>query len=259
MPPHPLLLALFALTGLAMGSFINVCSDRLPVGRSIVSPPSACEKCGRQLGPKDLVPLFSYLWLRGRCRYCGSPIPWRLPAVEIAVAAVFALLYWYYGLSLMLLFSLIYACLLTIVFVIDVEQQLILDVIVYPGMALALALSPLYPALGTSPGTRVISSALGGAIGLALMILPFLIARGGMGFGDVKMAALVGLMTGFPEVFFALFLSILSGGLVAIVLLAGGLKKRRQPIPFGPFLAIGTMAMVVWGNQIQYWYGQLIT
>ena len=258
MLPHGLFLILFAVLGLAMGSFLNVCSDRLPIGGSIISPPSACANCKRRLGARDLVPVFSYLWLRGRCRYCHTPIPYRLPVVESAIGLVFPLLYWYYGLSLELGFSLVYACLLTLILLIDIEHQLILDKVVYPGMVLALAFSPFYPALGANAGSRVISSISGGAAGLVVMLLFFLLARGGMGLGDVKMAALVGLVTGFPRVFAALFLSVMAGGLVAIALLSLGLKKRRQPIPFGPFLAIGTMAVVVWGDEILRWYQQLI-
>ena len=125
-------------------------------------------------------------------------------------------------------------------------------------MGLALAFSPFYPALGADAGLRVISSISGGAAGLVIMLIPFLITRGGMGMGDVKMAALLGLITGFPKVFMALFLSILAGGLVAAALLILGLKTRRQPIPFGPFLAIGTMVIVVWGAEIQHWYQQII-
>ncbi len=258
MLPHGLLLALFAILGLAVGSFLNVCSDRLPQGRSIINPPSACATCRHRLGVVDLVPLLSYLWLRGRCRYCHTPIPRRLPAVELAMGLLFALLYWHHGLSLMLGFSLVYACLLTLIFVIDIEHQLILDKVVYPGMGLALALSAFNPALGVNPGPGTVSSIVGGAAGLAVMLLIFLIARGGMGMGDVKMAVLVGLVTGFPKVFMALFLSIIAGGLIATALLTLGLKTRRQPIPFGPFLAMGTMAVVVWGSDIQHWYQQII-
>lgn len=259
MLPHGLLLALFTFLGLAMGSFLNVCSDRLPVGRSIINPPSACDTCGHRLGARDLVPLFSYLWLRGRCRYCHTPIPRRIPAVELAIGLVFPLLYWYHGISLELVFSLVYACLLALILIIDVEHQLILDKVVYPGMVLALAFSPLSPALGASAGSRVIGSISGGATGLVIMLLIFLLTRGGMGFGDVKMAALVGLIAGFPRVFMALFLSVMAGGLVAIALLSLGLKKRRQPVPFGPFLALGAMAVVVWGGEILHWYQRIIT
>ena len=170
----------------------------------------------------------------------------------------FPLLYWHYGLNLELGFSLVYACLLALILVIDIEHQLILDKVVYPGMGLALVFSPLYPALGVTPGLRVLSSISGGAAGLVVMLILFLLARGGMGMGDVKMTALVGLIAGFPKVFIALFLSIMVGGVVAVVLLSLGLKKRRQPIPFGPFLAIGAMATIIWGSEIQHWYQRLI-
>ncbi len=258
MLPHGLLIALFAAFGLTIGSFLNVCSDRLPKGKSIINPPSACDVCNHRLGVRDLVPLFSYLWLRGRCRYCQTPISRRLPAVELAMGLAFPLLYWRYGFSPVLGFSLAYTCLLTIIFVIDIEHQLILDKVVYPGMGLALVFSPLYPALGADAGLRVISSVSGGAVGLVIMLIPFLATRGGMGMGDVKMAALLGLITGFPKVFMALFISILAGGLVAAALLLLGLKTRRQPIPFGPFLAAGTMVIMVWGAEIQHWYQHVI-
>jgi leader peptidase (prepilin peptidase)/N-methyltransferase len=175
---------------------------------------------------------------------------------------VFPLLYWHHGLSLELGFSLVYACLLALIFIIDIERHLILDKVVYPGMGLALVFSAFNPDLGVNTGLRVISSISGGAVGLAIMLLPFLISRGGMGLGDVKMAALVGLITGgfpgFPKVLIALFLSIMAGGLVAVVLLTLGLKTRRQPIPFGPFLAVGAMVVVVWGSEIQHWYRQMV-
>ena len=258
MLPQSPLLVLFALLGLAMGSFLNVCSDRLPEERSLINPPSTCAACNRRLKPADLVPLFSYLWLRGRCRYCRAPIPRRLPIVEIAMGVLFPLLYWHYGLSLELLFVLVYACLLTLILVTDIEHQLILNIVVYPAIGLALVFSLFYPALGADIGARVISAVEGGAAGLVIMLIPFFIARGGMGLGDVRMAALIGLMTGFPRVFIALFLSMIAGGVVAAVLLAFGIKKRRQPIPFGPFLAVGAMATIIWGSEIQHFYQQLL-
>ena len=254
-----LFLPLFALVGLAVGSFLNVCIDRLPGGRSILNPPSACASCNHKLGARDLVPLFSYLWLRGRCRYCGTPISRRIPAVELATAIIFPLLYWHQGLTVGLGFSLVYVSLLTVIFVIDIEHQLILDRVVFPGMVLALAFAVFNPALGGDAGARFISTISGGAAGLGVMLLPFLISRGGMGFGDVKMAALMGLMTGFPKVLIALFLSIMLGGLVAMILLTLRIKKRREAVPFGPFLAIGTVVVVVWGTEIQHWYQHMLT
>ena len=247
-----LLILVFTLLGLFVGSFLNVCIDRLPRGQSIIHPRSHCDTCNRKLRNLDNIPLFSYLWLRGRCRYCRARIPLRLPIVEGMTGLLFALLYWYinskFGLGLELGISLIYASLLTAIFVIDLENQLVLDKIIYPGMALAFAFSFFWPELG------VISSLEGGAIGLAAMALPFIIYRRGMGMGDVKLGALVGLMSGYPLVFVALLLAVISGGLVAAILLAFKIKKRSDPIPFAPFLATSAMVTLLWGQAIWQWY-----
>lgn len=248
-------IVLFVLLGLAVGSFLNLCIDRLPLGKSIVSPPSHCDACEQRLKTRDLVPLFSYLWLRGRCRYCGAHIPRRLPLVELATALLFALLFWQYGLSLQLAIALIYASLFLVIFVIDLEHGLVLDNVVYPGMALAFVFSFFWPWPELVwPDIGVLSALLGGAIGFGLILIPYLISRGGMGGGDVKLAGLIGLVTGFPLVFFALFLGILGGGLVAIALLISGVKSRKEPIPFGPFLAAAAMVTLIWGPAMYQWY-----
>ena len=231
-----------------MGSFLNVCIDRLPRGQSIIHPRSHCAACNRKLGNLDVIPIFSYLWLRGRCRYCQAPIPIRLPIVEGMTGLLFALLYWKFGLGLELGISLVYTCLLTVIFVIDLENQLVLDKVIYPGMALALAFSFFWPELG------VVSSLIGGAIGLAAMALPFIIYRRGMGMGDVKLGALVGLMSGYPLVAIALLLAVITGGLVAAILLAFKIKRRSDPIPFAPFLATSAMVTLLWGQAIWQWY-----
>ena len=250
------MIPVFTLLGLFMGSFLNVCIDRLPRGQSIINPPSHCPACNHKLGIADLVPLFSYLWLRGRCRYCRAHIPLRLPVVEGITGLLFALLYWHwqFELGLELGISLTYACLLTIIFVIDLENQLVLDKVIYPGIALALVFSFFWPGLGETIIERVVSSLAGGALGLAAMALPFIIYRRGMGMGDIKLGALVGLMAGYPLVFIALLLSVISGGLVGAILLALRIKKRQDPIPFAPFLTTSAMVTLLWGQAIWQWY-----
>jgi leader peptidase (prepilin peptidase)/N-methyltransferase len=251
-------IVLLALLGLAVGSFLNLCCDRLPHGRSIVTPASHCEKCQRRLGFADLLPLFSYLWLRGRCRHCGTHISLRVPAVEIATALLFALLTWKYGLDPQLPMALVYACVFLIVFVTDLEHGLVLDVVVYPAVALAFVFSFFWPGLGwPSPG--VLSALLGGAIGFSLLLVPYLVSRGGMGGGDVKLAGLIGLATGFPHVFLALAIAIVAAGLLAIALLALRRKTRKQAIPFGPFLAVAAMVTIVWGQPISAWILRLMS
>jgi len=249
------LIILFAVLGLAVGSFLNVCIDRLPQNKSIVFPPSHCEACQHVLSAKDLIPVFSYLRLRGRCRYCQASVPRRLFWVELATAVIFALLCWHYGLNPELAVMIFYACLFIIVFVIDLEQGLILNKVAYPSMVVALLLS-LYPWpwLSDSMVMRVAYAALGGGIGFVIFLLIALVSRGGMGWGDVKLAALIGLATGFPLVFLAVIMGAILGGIVAVALMIAKKRKRREAIPFGPFLALAAMVTLVWGSNILSWY-----
>ena len=242
------LIAVFALLGTVVASFLNVCCDRLPAGESLVYPPSHCPACQRRLGAKDLIPVFSYLWLRGRCRYCQAPIPRRILGVEVGTGVLFGLAYWHYGLSLELLVTLVYSCIFIVLLVIDLEHQLILNKVVYPAAAVALVIDFLAP----KPG--IISGAIGGGVGLVLFLIPALVYPGGIGWGDVKMAALLGLVTGFPLTLVALLLAVILGGLVAGLLLALKIKKRKEAIPFAPFLSVATLVTLLWGSNILTWY-----
>jgi leader peptidase (prepilin peptidase)/N-methyltransferase len=175
--------------------------------------------------------------------------------VELATALTFALLCWHYGLAAELGFMIFYACLFIIIFVIDLEHGLILNKVVYPGMvvALLLALYP-WPWLTESIGMRVANAAIGGAIGFVIFLLIAIISRGGMGWGDVKLAALIGLATGFPLVFVAVIMGAILGGIVAVALVIARRRKRRESIPFGPFLALAAMVTLLWGSNILTWY-----
>jgi len=243
-----ILIVIFALLGTAIGSFLNVCIDRLPIGKSLAYPPSHCDACQHRLLPKDLIPVFSYLWLRGHCRYCQAPIPRRVFWVEVGTGLLFAFIYWHYGLSVEFAVSAFYCCLFIVLGVIDLEHKLILNKIVYPAAVVALIIDAFLP----QPG--IINGVIGGTIGFALFLIPALIFRGGMGWGDVKMAALIGLVTGFPLVFVALLTGVVLGGLVAGILLLLRIKKRKEPIPFGPFLSLATIATLLWGGDILSWY-----
>jgi len=258
--------ACFGILGLSVGSFFNLCIDRLPQNKSIVRPGSHCDNCGQSLKAADLVPVFSYIWLRGRCRYCGARIPLRLPVVELATACIFAFLAWHYlhlGQRLELAFTVIYAAIFIAIFVIDLEQGLVLNILVFPGMALAFVFSffwggfeEFWPRVG--PGFTL-SALLGGAVGFGLMLLPYLISRGGMGAGDVKLAGLIGMVVGFPQVLAALLVGIIIGGVAAVFLLVARLRGRKEAIPFGPFLAVGAIVALVWGEQIIEWYRTTLT
>jgi leader peptidase (prepilin peptidase)/N-methyltransferase len=249
-------IVIFVLLGMLVASFLNVCSDRLPVGESIVYPPSHCPACQRRLAVKDLIPIFSYLWLHGRCRYCRAPIPKRVLWVEIITAALFGLAYWQYSLGIELAIALFYISLFMVVLVIDLEHGLILNKIVYPTMVVALLLSIFFtvflPQIAIVP--HIAQAAIGGGIGFVAFFLIVLISRGGMGFGDVKLAALIGLATGFPLIIVALLMGIILGGLVAVLLLTLKIKKRKEAIPFGLFLSVAAIATLLWGNDILNWY-----
>ena len=242
------LIIIFGLLGLAVGSFLNVVSDRLPAGKSLLSPPSFCDSCQKRLAIKDLIPVVSFILLRRRCRYCGALIPYRVPLVETGTGLLFGFLYWYYGLSPEFAVTLFYCCVFIVILVIDLEHQLILNKIVYPCAIIAVIVNIFMD----EPG--IIYSLIGGATGLVLLLIPALISRGGMGWGDVKMAALIGLVTGFPQVFIALFIAVVSGGLFAVILLVLKVKKRKEAIPFGPFLAMATIITLLWGSEILNWY-----
>ncbi len=240
-------IVVFALFGTTIGSFLNVCIDRLPIGKSLARPPSHCDACQHCLLPKDLIPVFSYLRLRGRCHYCQAAIPRRVFWIELGTGPFFAFTYWHYGLSAEFAVSAFYYCLFAVLGVIDLERKLILNKIVYPAAAAALIIDGFLP-----PG--ILNAVIGGAIGFVLLLIPALIYRGGMGWGDVKMAMLIGLVTGFPLVFVSLLMGIILGGLVAGLLLLFKLKRRKEPIPLGPFLSLTTMVTLLWGSHILNWY-----
>jgi len=255
-------IALFGLLGLALGSFLNVCIDRLPAGRSIVKPPSECDSCHRRLSAADLIPLVSYLWLRGRCRYCQAAIPKRVFLVELVTGAALALLCWRYGLTGEFGVTGLWAVVFIVIFFIDLEQGLILNVVVYPSMVAALLIAGLLEPSWLEGWVLapVVSSLLGGVMGFGMFWLIVVVSRGGMGWGDVKLAALIGLVCGFPLVLLALILGALLGGLAALALLLA--RKRRwasgQTIPFGPSLAVAAMATIIWGSAVSDWYLDLI-
>ncbi len=259
------LIVVFALLGTAVGSFLNVCIDRLPAGKSLVYPPSHCDSCQHRLSPKDLIPVFSYLWLRRRCRYCQAPIPQRPFWVELSSGFLFALTYWYYGLSSQLVVAAFYLSLFLVLSVIDLEHQLILNKIVYPAAAAALIIDLFLPPPGIidfalpSPLAGIINGVIGGAMGFILFLVIYFVVRfiykqEGIGFGDIKLAGLIGLVAGSRLVFVALLMGIILGGLVSMVLLLLRIKKRKEAIPFGPFLSLTTMVTLFLGNDITNWY-----
>jgi leader peptidase (prepilin peptidase)/N-methyltransferase len=243
---------IFALFGAVIGSFLNVLCDRLPQEQSVVFPPSRCPGCSRRLTALDMVPILSWLVLRGRCRTCGEQIPSRVFWVELVTATAFAGLYLNFGFGLTLWVALLYAAFTIVIFVIDMEHQLILNNILLPAMAVALGVSLLHSRIDLAP--TLLNAVIGAAVGFGIFLLVYIVSRGGMGEGDVKLGALAGLMTGWPNIIAAVILSWIAGGLVAIGLLVLRRKGRREAIAFGPFLALSAFVIFLWGDSLIDWY-----
>jgi len=231
--------------------------------RSLVSPPSHCDACQHQLSSIDLIPVFSYLCLLGRCRYCGARIPRRVLLVEVLSGILFFLAFWRFGLSVEFAITAFWCCVFLIIMFIDWEHKLILNKVTYPTAVVALvilAIDSLLPEPGILsnlrfvPEVSILSGIIGGAIGFIFFLIVVIINPRGMGMGDVKLAGLIGLVTGFPLAVVALLIGIFIGGLVAIVVLSLRLKGRKDVIPYGTFLALGPMATLLWGNDILNWY-----
>jgi leader peptidase (prepilin peptidase)/N-methyltransferase len=266
------LIIVFVLLGAAIGSFLNVCIDRLPVRKSLLRPPSHCDNCQYQLGVKDLIPVLSFIWLRRRCRSCEALIPWRVFWIEIGTGIFFGFAYWFYIINpaspetVQLIINIFYSCVFIVIFGIDLEHHLILNRIVYPIALIALILDiALYQPwfIESAPGVflsmsdvtaRTVIGITGGVTGFVLLLIPALVFRGGMGWGDVKMAGLIGLVVGFPLAFVSILGAIIGGGILAAILLLLRIKKRGEAIPFGPFLSLAAIATLLFGNNILSWY-----
>ena len=256
---------IFAI-GASVGSFLNVVSDRVPAGRSLVSPRSYCTSCKRPLSNVELVPVFSYVWLRGRCRHCGAAIPLRVIVVEVVTGVLFTAVYLKFGLGPEFIVLSATVSLLIVIAVIDWEHQLILNRIVFPSLVVILVLAPFWTELGI-PRTFLGSSSMvasslnslgSGAAAFLLFLVILLAYPQGMGGGDVKYAGLLGLLLGFPGVVVAWWISAIIGGVVAIVLLATRKKGRKDAISYGPFLSIGGIIALMYGSDLMSGYQQLV-
>ena len=237
-----------ALLGTVIGSFLNVCIDRIPRGESLIAGSSHCDSCGQPLRIQDLIPIFSYLALRGKCRYCAASIPIRGPLVELGAGALFYLAWLRYPASLEAFLVGGYGAILIVVLFIDLEHRRILNKISYPAIAIALLASPFVP------GRSALEMLAGGALGFGTLLILALLYPAGMGMGDVKLAAFIGLAVGHPHILLALFLSFVLGGFLSGGLVLAKVLGRRDPIAFAPFLAAGAIATMLYGEQILSWW-----
>jgi leader peptidase (prepilin peptidase)/N-methyltransferase len=240
------LASLFFAPALALGSFLNVVAARVPLRRSIVSPPSACMSCGHRIAWYDNVPLVSWAVLRGRCRSCRTRIPVLYPAIELVTALLVVGCALAFGLTADALVAAGFCCVLVAVSAIDLEHRIIPNRIVVPAAAVALVVQT---ALHPSAEWAAASLAASGFLFAAALAYP-----AGMGMGDVKLALLMGAVLG-RTVSVALMVGMLSALVPSFYLLARhGRAARKMGIPFGPFLALGSVVALFWGDALLHAY-----
>ena len=243
---------IFFLFGVSVGSFLNVVADRVPAGKSIISPASHCFNCGHALEPRDLFPIVSYLLLRGKCRYCGHTIGPRSMLVELATGLLFALACITFGVSWQLPAALIYCSFFVVLFITGLEQGILPNLIVYPGIAVALALALSNPLTGIMPNFIDSAAGMGVSLGLFLLLwaVPRLFKKSVLRFGDVGMAGLIGASVGFPQALVALGIAVPAGALTAALLVVFKARKLNEPLQFGPFMAFAGLITLFYGNDI---------
>jgi len=246
--------AVFLALGLVIGSFLNVCIYRLPRGKSIVSPPSACPGCGKPIRPWHNVPVLSYVWLRGRCSSCGGRISPKYPLVELLNAALYLMVLYRFGATAKGVTVMALMSAFVVVTFIDLDFRIIPDGITLPGIALGLVLGPL------AMGTGMVDSMLGVVAGGGLLYLvgvfgKLVLGKEGMGGGDVKLMAMVGGFIGWRLVLLSIFLGSVMGSLVGVPLIALRVMRRDTMIPFGPFLVVGAAVSIFFGDGLIDWYG----
>lgn len=239
------LLNFFAfIFGTVIGSFINVCIYRIPKGESIIYPPSHCPRCGYHLRPIDLIPLLSYILLRGRCRKCSAPISSRYLFVELLTGVIFLLAFLKFGFTFDFLAAVILIiCLLTSA-LIDLEYQIIPDRVVLPTAVIGLLLTLLLHRENLSD--RLLGLAVGGGTILLVVVL----SRGGMGGGDIELFTTVGMYMGLRLTALAVLLSFIFGSIAGLILILLKYKKMKDAIPFGPFIALGSIVSLFMGQEL---------
>jgi leader peptidase (prepilin peptidase)/N-methyltransferase len=248
----PVTIVLAAVGGLLIGSFLTVVVDRVPRGASIVAPGSACANCGLRLHPVDLVPLFSWLALRGRCRRCRTAIGVEAPLLEVATALVFALLAWRFGARWELGAFCVFAAGLIALSAIDLRIKRLPRQITYVTLACGVPLLVVAALVRHEPH-RIATMAFGAVLALVIMLAVYVASRGGMGDGDVRLSPLIGAFLGWLNpgiVPIGLLFGFFAGALVGVVLLAIGSAGRKTALPFGPFLALGAIVAVFAGQSV---------
>ena len=242
--------------GTAIGSFLNVVIYRIPKGESIVFPASHCPNCKRKIKPYENIPIISYVSLKGRCAGCKKTISARYPLIETLMGCIALLLFNHYGWSFeLLLFGALCAVLLALS-AIDIETYRLPNKITLTGAIIALIITVVFF------NDQTVMHLLGGVTGVGLMVFMWLVGRlifrkETLGIGDIKLAGMIGLYIG-PWFTIGMFtIGVFLGAIVGVVLIAIGGKKWGQRIPFGPYLAAGSLISILWGTELLHWYVSL--
>jgi leader peptidase (prepilin peptidase)/N-methyltransferase len=238
---------LVVIFGLIVGSFLNVCISRLPRGRSIVRPRSRCPKCGQPISAFDNIPVLSFIILKGRCRSCHERISPQYPIVEITSSLLLLLAYRKFGLTLQFAGYGYFMLALLVIFATDAMERVIPDRVTYPSIVIGLAFSAL--------NREIVSGLTGAAAGFALLLLVawfgrFLFRKEAMGGGDVKLAAMIGAFLGWRMLLVSLFLAFFTGALVGVVIMLVRGRGKGSEVAFGPFMAVGAVAALLFGETI---------
>ncbi|HUK55808.1 MAG TPA: prepilin peptidase [Nitrospiria bacterium] len=241
--------------GLIIGSFLNVCIHRLPRNESLIAPSSHCPSCGHPIRGWDNIPLVSFLILGGRCRDCRQPISWRYPLIELVNGLGYLLLVWRFGVGwTTVVYALLFSALLVITFI-DLDYQIVPNVITYPGIVIGVAVSFILPVgfWGSLTGFLV-----GGGLFYLVAEISFrILKKEALGFGDVKLIAMIGAFLGWKQVLLTIFLGALGGSVIGLFFIVFMGKSREDAIPFGPFLSLGAVVALFSGPAIWSWYQQL--
>lgn len=237
---------MFFIYGIVIGSFLNVLIYRLPIKENFVSSRSHCMNCDYQLRWYDLVPLLSYIQLRGRCRNCKTKISVQYPLIELLNGAAYLGIYLYLGISLWTLVACIMYSILMVIFIIDLRHMIIPN-------GLVLAIFVIGVAWTVYDG-HYVSHIIGFFAVSLVLLLAGIMSRGGMGMGDVKLMAAAGLLLGWQNILAALMIGAIIGSIIGISLIVLKIIKRKEPVPFGPFLTVGIMAAMLFGNELIQWY-----
>jgi leader peptidase (prepilin peptidase)/N-methyltransferase len=245
--------------GASVGSFLNVVVYRIPAGLSLLYPPSRCPKCLTRLRKRENVPVLGWLWLKGRCAHCGTPISARYPLVEGATGLLYLLTFWLFGWSWLTVGYWLFLSWLLALALIDLDTMTLPNPLTQSGLVVGLVVQAGLGLLATGALTGAISQlmhgVLGAVVGLWLVEIISLVGtitlgQTAMGAGDAKLAAMMGAWLGWKYLLLAGFLACLVGSLVGGGAIALGLLNRRQPMPFGPFLALGALLAAFWGEAI---------